>query len=208
MTDRDQKRMQARQKDDATKNVLDHELDAALAKYAAVEPRAGLEERVLESLRVKRARVPDRAWWRWSVAGALATVVVMAFALAWMSGKPSHSFVVNHPSTTAQSPKEPAKQSGLKISENQTYSPEHGAIRSAAIHRSPPKVMAANPKLDKFPSPQPLSAQELALAKYVSQFPEEATLIARSQAEFEKETQQKMNDARSQAENRPDQQER
>ena len=39
---------------------LDRMLDATLAKYAAAEPRAGFEERVLANLRAERARVPDR----------------------------------------------------------------------------------------------------------------------------------------------------
>ena len=40
---------------------FDRMLDAALAKYAAVEPRTGLEERVLANLRAEQARVPDHA---------------------------------------------------------------------------------------------------------------------------------------------------
>ena len=69
--------------------------------------------------------------------------------------------------------------------------------------------MAAEARLDRFPSPQPLSEQELALARYVSEFPQEATLVARTQAEFENEIQQKMKDARSETEdNGSDQQER
>ncbi len=76
---------------DRKQDELDRMLDAALAKYAAVEPRTGLEDRILANLRAERTRVPDRAWWRWSVAGALAAVVVVALALAWRSGKPSAS---------------------------------------------------------------------------------------------------------------------
>jgi hypothetical protein len=61
--------------------------------------------------------------------------------------------------------------------------------------------VAAYPKLDQFPSPQPLSEQELALARYVHDFPREATLIALAQAEHEKEIQQEMEDASSQTNN-------
>jgi len=57
--------------------------------------------------------------------------------------------------------------------------------------------MAAEDRLDRFPSPQPLSEQELALARYVSEFPQEATLIARTQAEFENEIRQKMKETGS-----------
>jgi hypothetical protein len=49
----------------------------------------------------------------------------------------------------------------------------------------------------------------LALRRYVSEFPEEATLIARAQEEFEKEIEQKTGEARRQIDgNSFDQQER
>jgi hypothetical protein len=47
--------------------------------------------------------------------------------------------------------------------------------------------LAADPKLDVFPSPQPLSEQELALARYVRNFPSDAKLVAQAQAASEKE---------------------
>ena len=56
---------------------LGHDLDAVLAKYAAAEPRAGLEERILANLRAEQTHGPDRTWWRWAIAGALAVVVVV-----------------------------------------------------------------------------------------------------------------------------------
>ena len=43
--------------------------------------------------------------------------------------------------------------------------------------------MADNPKLDQFPSPQPLSEQEKILESYVANYPEHAALIARARAE-------------------------
>jgi len=39
----------------------DCEFDDALAKYARVEPRAGLEERILANLRAEQARVTNPA---------------------------------------------------------------------------------------------------------------------------------------------------
>jgi len=40
-------------------------------------------------------------------------------------------------------------------------------------------VAAVNPKLDQFPSPQPLTEQEKILASYVARFHAQAVLIAR-----------------------------
>lgn len=171
---------------------LDRQLDAALAKYAAVEPRAGLEERVLANLRAERTRVP-RTWWHWGLAGALAAVVVVALALAWKSGKPSLQPVVQHPSTVQPSPIVPQTPA---VAQNEDSRPAVQRIRpsrASGVHNPRPAVVAkANPKLDVFPSPQPLSEQELALSRYVRDFPQEAVLVAQSQAEAEIEMQMKM----------------
>ena len=44
---------------------LDDQLEAALAKYAAVEPRTGLEERILANLKSRPSSSTRVAWWRW-----------------------------------------------------------------------------------------------------------------------------------------------
>ncbi len=60
--------------------------------------------------------------------------------------------------------------------------------RAAGVHRPLPKaIVADNPKLDHFPSLRPLSEQEKLLVRYVQQFPKEAELIAKEQAESENE---------------------
>jgi hypothetical protein len=192
---------------------LDSTLDAALTKYATVEPRAGLEDRILANLRAEQARVLDRAWWQVHFmacsAAALAVVVVMALALAWRSGKPSHPVVTSHSSVTAHAPNLATTQVAASSSGNGVRPPAPISPRRTMAHRSRPALEAsAPPKLDQFPSPQPLSAEEQALVRYVGRFPDDATLIAQSQADFEKEIQQKMNDPRSQTENSSDQQER
>lgn len=185
---------------DGKQNELDRELDAALAKYTAVDPRVGLEQRVLAALRADQA-VREQLWWRWIVAGALAAVVVVALAVAWRSGRPHAPVIANHHPPATPS----VQQSGTRIASNS------GAIRRAPVRRSQPKVdKAANPKLDQFPSPRPLSEQEQLLVRYVHEFPEEAVLIAKAQAESEKEIEQ-LSDNQPPGTNpdqRPDQQER
>jgi hypothetical protein len=200
--------------EDAKHDELDKTLDAALARYAAVEPRAGLEDRVLSTLRAEREQIPQRSWWRvhyiaCSMAGALAVVAIVAIALAWRSSGPSHPVVANHSSATTQAPNVPPTQVISNSEDNGVRSSVLSSPRRISAPRSRPAVVAsAVPKLDQFPSPQPLSAEEMALVRYVGRFPEEATLIAQAQAEFEKEIQQKMNDPRSQTENSSDQEER
>jgi hypothetical protein len=190
MADRNQDRTNAGwdQENDAVDpkfhRQFNRELDAALANYAAAEPRPGLEDRVLANLRAERPRVTDRAWWRWSVASALAVIVIMTLALAWRSGKPSHPVVADHSTSAAQTTKEPATQVVSNDSANDVRpQASDPAKRRATRSVRREAVAAATPKLDQFPSPQPLSEQERILQSYVAAYPEEAVLIARARSE-------------------------
>ena len=164
---------------------LDRLLDVALAKYAVAEPRVGLEERVLANLRAEQARVSDHAWWRWSAIAAVAAVVVVVLALSVRSVKPSHPVAADHPSTPTQAPKDP----GTKIVSNRHRSrprlaPLLSTAPTQAVRFSPAEVASARPpKLDQFPSPQPLSEQEKLLRNYVAENPEQAVLLARARTE-------------------------
>ena len=62
-------------------------------------------------------------------------------------------------------------------------------VRSKPRRSHPSAVPADGPKLDQFPSPEPLSKEELAMARYVKKFPQDAATIASAQEEFEKEVQ-------------------
>jgi hypothetical protein len=163
---------------------FDRRLDAALRKYAAVEPRIGLEERVLANLRAEQARVPDHAWWRWSAIAAVAAVIVVAMALSLRSHKPSHPVVANHPPTPIQAPKERGTEI-LSIAHRSGTRPARSTTApKPAMRPSPPEVaMARAPKLEQFPSPQPLSEQEKLLQNYVAENPEQAVLLARARTE-------------------------
>jgi hypothetical protein len=170
---------------------LDRILDAALAKYATAEPREGLEGRVLATLRAERARLPNRTSWRWSAMAALAAVIVVALALASRSDKKLRPVVTTHPSSAKPAPKEvPQIFSSGRLKEVRPQ--KRSARRGTSVRRSQPEiVIAANPgspkrsspKLDQFPSAQPLSEQEKILANYVAQYPEHAALIAQARTE-------------------------
>lgn len=190
MRDRDKDHNRVESGGQAAHREIDRVLDAALAKYAAVEPRAGLEDRVLANLRAERALTPDQAWWRWSVAATLAAVVVVALALAWRSGRQSHPLVDNHPAPTTPSVQTPATQLAAnnggekQIRESRVRPHDRVAARKAAVHPVQPTLVGSdNPKLDQFPSPRPLSEQEKLLQSYVAQYPEESILIARARSE-------------------------
>lgn len=165
------------------KQDLDHEVEAALAKYAAVEPRAGLEERILASLRAERVENSRVIGWLWCAVGALA-VVIFALALVWRSSTLHTPPIATHHGTGAPSviPSRPPgiPEVGTKTAQPLKLQP---SVRRATILTRRVSVAAANPKLDRFPSPQPLGAQEQILQDYVADYPEQAVLIARARNE-------------------------
>jgi hypothetical protein len=163
---------------------FDRMLDAALAKYAAVAPRTGLEQRVLANLRAGQARVPDHAWWRWSAIAAVAGVIVVAVALSLRSDKPSPPVVASHPPTPIQAPKERGTEILSIAHRSGTRPTRPSTARKPAMRPPPPEVAIARaPKLEQFPSPQPLSEQEKLLQNYVAENPEQAVVLARARTE-------------------------
>ena len=158
-------------------DALDRELDAALSRYAAVEPRSGLEERILANLQYERAQVPERVWWRWGVAVTLAAaVVIVAVALMWKSGRPAPQQIVEHP-VLEQSPKKSPPQ---VLASNQHGGRNVNTPARRTVHPQVARDATATPgpKLDVFPSPQPLSDQEKLLARYAQREPDRAAVLA------------------------------
>ena len=171
-----------RQPGQVTKDVLECEFDAALAKYANVEPRFGLEERLLANLRAERERAPFRVWWRYAAAAAVTVIVLILVPfLSWRTGHPQPGKANAHNLTeggkdwqiakVAQEPRFPSEQPASGRS----------AVANRPLH--PAAVLTSAPRLEQFPSPRPLSEQEEILARYVAAYPEHATLVAAARAE-------------------------
>jgi len=156
-------------------------LDAGLHAYTAVEPRAGLEERILANLAAEQAHVGGRSWRQWRVAAAVAAVIIVAVSLAWRSGRKPAPVISYHSPVNLHTPDE--KSNSLRANRGPNAARQHGSLRRAARHVARGAEVAANPKLDQFPSPLPLSEQEKLLASYVAQFGDEAVIVARVRAE-------------------------
>src|SRR5438270_10501553 len=64
---------------------FDEFLDSALADYSNVEPRTGLEGRILARLSSSATEAESRTWLRWwpAVTAFAAAVIVLAILLAW-----------------------------------------------------------------------------------------------------------------------------
>ena len=174
-------------------NELDHMLDTALAKYAAAQPRTGLEERVLANLWSEQTRVPHGAWWRWGLAGAVASIVVVAVLFGWRSVRTTPPLIATHPSAVPRSSSRPVTQVA-RSGENAIRPERHAPNRSGISHRSQLTVATADPpKLDQFPSLRPLSEQEKMLLDYVARYPAEAAMIAQTQTALrEREEQEEL----------------
>jgi hypothetical protein len=160
-------------------DVLDRELDAALARYAAVEPRAGLEARVLAHLQAERERLSARSGWGWkSVTALAAAVLILAAVLVWTSGRRTQA--VHHES--AATPHAQVAGNGANRPEGPPTPTVTSKASSRGAHHSH-RLATTVPKLEQFPSPQPLSEQEKMLATYVAEYPEHAVLVARARME-------------------------
>jgi hypothetical protein len=165
---------------------LDRVLDAALAKYASVEPRPGLEQRVMANLSTAERDTQTLVRWVWGVAAALAIVLVVA-GIAWRSGRTSRPDIARHPPGIVS--KHAPQESLAKTSEAMPAVRNRRVRRVIRRERNAPQTMktliTSAPKSEQFPSPQPLSEQEKLLASYVERFPEHAVLVARAQAQLE-----------------------
>jgi hypothetical protein len=176
---------------EAERDPLDRELDAALAKYSAAEPRAGLEGRVLAHLQAQREHVSTGSWLRWSfVSAALALgAILLAVGLAWRIDRAPKPATASRSTTTspaiARSGQPNAREeAGLNGKEKNDLAQSFRSVKKNVTHRARPIAIAnAHPKLDQFPSPQALSEQEKILASYVEKYPERAGLLARARTE-------------------------
>ena len=152
---------------------LDRVLNTALATYATVEAGEGLDQRILANLRSQESSARSK-WWTWGLlAAALAIVIV---TVAWRFNGHTRPSIANHPATK-QTPVESAipKKATDHIAQNAVLA-RHPVVRKA-VPSDP------NPKLDQFPSPQPMSDQEKILAMYINQDPDHAALIAEARME-------------------------
>ena len=142
-------------------DALDRMIDSALAGYSSARPLEGLEERVLN-----RVRLMDSARRRmlgWTVAIAVVASVVMVAILVRMPHAPvSHDFARVHT---------PAPARPVPKVEEARVAPKHRRGRITPKRAESPKLL---PKLEQFPAPAPLTAEERALLAFVEHYPDEA----------------------------------
>ena len=153
---------------------LDRLLDAALKHYAAVQPREGLDGRILARLRSDTTERTSGAWWRWLSAAASAAALAVIITMASRPHARPQATVAQHPSVTL-----PA----ANLAASSQPKPAVKRLKRRLHTASETQVAKALPKLDQFPSPQPLSEQEKLLASYVAVYPKQAALLAKLRTE-------------------------
>jgi hypothetical protein len=175
-------------------------LDDALARFTAIEPRTGLEDRILAHLRGEQTHIPSRARWQWGLAVGLLTVVIMVLTLVWISWSGHTTVTSNYPPVRVQSPEKTSSQVVNRTPVSKDTKRHERVHRAKAHDKSDRDFVAATPKLGTFPSPHALSEQEKLLAAYVAQFHDEAVIIAKVRTEASiRERQQEMQEAEKSA---------
>ena len=160
------------------RDQFDDALDSALKRYSDVEPRAGLEGRVLARLAAQPHRVGYRLRWPVIWAGVAAVVMFgMWFALP-RNGKPTVSIAREVSLPVSKTPLQPEITRKIQ---------NHTGIRRKLNQHT---VSEDGPRIQQFPSPRPTSPEELMLVEYVQRYPKEALLISQEQNEFEEQVQQ------------------
>lgn len=149
---------------------LDSRIDAALRSYAepphGTEPRIVLA-RILEQAQMERPSRPVR-WWIWGVAGAAACLVAAMVAL-WVVRAPRVPEIAKVPQPPAvRVPDHPVHPA---IAEVKVPAVRHATHSEHSVPRREEARATPLPKLDVFPTPQPLTPEEQALVSFAKQGP-------------------------------------
>lgn len=164
---------------------IDDMLDSMLANYSAVEPRPGLETRILANLR-EAEKEAAHGWWnfKWLWAGAVAAALIVAAVL--IGGRrrvepPTHVMVkttqpVPRPEIQSHAPIAPKET--VRIHRRKPVSPTHAQNATLALSQRP-----AN-----FPTPTPLSEQERLMFTYLANTPQEIVIAQIPRNDDQKES--------------------
>jgi len=162
---------------------LDDLLDGALKQYGNVEPRLGLEGRVLANLAAQAGRT--RAPWTrvWAVTGVSTAALLLVLWFSHPSKLKSRSDVSISVLRAVVVPPTLMPPVVGQVS-------RHKELRQR--RNIPPRrvTTAAGPKLQQFPSFRPMTKQELLVAEYAVRYPQEAMLVVQEQQNFEQQVRQ------------------
>jgi len=152
---------------------IDEMLDSLLASYSSVEPRPGLETRILANLRDPERIKESREWWqlKWIWVGAATATAAIIIAAVLINGGQHFAPPTNVMVKTSQPAPQPGMQSHMPVAHEE----------AAMIHHHHPPLpkqkqnatLALNERPTVFPTPTPLSEQEKLLLSYLAGTPRE-----------------------------------
>ena len=146
---------------------LDHLLDSALANYADPAQDSDLETRILSRIAVERVPAPRRRRLAWAIALPAAAILLLFILIShpWTnhtSVLPQQADLSHQPAPSIEAAKRPSSKP-VPIRRSQASLREERPRHKALAARSAPL-----PKLDIFPTPQPLSSEEQALVDFAA----------------------------------------
>jgi hypothetical protein len=149
---------------------LDALVDEALASYTAAEPDPSLRVRIMANAAEARPRPKRLPKGLWLLAPAAACAAALAIAFLYHPAAPAPHPEPHATASTASAPEAPAPVSSVP---RQTTHP-HPAL---AAHRSRRGERPALLRDASFPSPKPLTAQEIIVLKFAMQHPAQARQV-------------------------------
>lgn len=159
---RDDRRLQ-------TGEDLDSRIDAALRSY--LEPPETTEPRIVLARILERARDEQprhRGWWIWGTAGAAACLAALVPVVWLLQAPPSPQIAWEPPApAVVTAPSVEVARSPAPALRRSAQARPSSASREVASHTAP------LPKLDVFPTPQPLTPEEEALVAFAKHGPPE-----------------------------------
>ena len=163
------------------KEFVDELLDASLRRYSVVEPRPGLEERLL-------ANVPEQAqrfaWPSWAWIPAAATAAILLVALAFYATRQAP--LTSAPSVARQIPAPSVPAPVASVSAPAPPAPPPNVPRVRVERTVSPGRLGAGPRLASFPARAPLSEQERLLLLFIQQTPKEQLMARQLGAPIER----------------------
>jgi hypothetical protein len=167
--------------------MVDRVLNEALAPHD-VEPRAGLEQRILANLSAQ----PEQRTWRWAWAPIIAVGIVLVIVAAVTLRRAPR---VSTPRVAVQSrPAQPQPQPWLTQPSPVTRAIARPKPQSEKKQPVIVAVTAPDPRMDTFPSRTMLAGEEQLLRRFVKAQPGEAQMIAMAQAARQEEIQKEFQD--------------
>lgn len=163
------------------KDQFDDLLDAALKRYGDVQPRPGLEGRVLARL-AQESHTNWRRPWAWASAAVFACLLTVVVWIGLVGRK-------QPPHIGAHAAKVTTKESRLQTAEVPLHIDKTRSTGKHEVRKIPLGLANTTPRLEQFPSPRPLSEQEKLLVAYASEYPKQAAEVAQEQGKRDKELQ-------------------